>query len=1044
MADYRAQHTRKTKKNHTLPRAAATLAITAGLAVSPPLQTAAFAQDNAGANCGDACKNGTQADWDACKQQVTDAKAALDAAQKKADDAQAKVDAAEKEEARTLKLKNSYTTLAKKAQAAYDAVKDQPGKVDEAQKALDKAEADKKQAEQDYADAQAALEKAKADEQDAAKKQADAKADYEAALERYTEVKNLADQLAARENAYSKAVQAKEDATLKADAARAKVTEKAKEFDAAKQAYEDAKKAVADAEAALNDATANKAAAQQRLDAAKKALAKAQATYDAAKAAYDEAKASLDDAQANLDKAVKAYDEALAAYKAAGNEWGDKLTSLQKTLDAKKADRDKAKSDLDRANKKLAAAQQDLEDWNGYKTAKVNPQLKKLQAAIENAQAEQAEAEKALESANAVAAEAQAKADSAQATYDAAQQQYAEAQAKYLTLEQAWSAARAKLVEMEQLAAKKGEFQKSYDTMKGIADGYKANTLDPLNAELSGAQKTLDLMRGPASGYSELDIQKQEAVVNTLKAQVDEATAKYNDAVTVANGFKAQLDRAIAAENGLAAQQDAVKNAWDAKVKFFYQVGTGVEALNTSLKDAEKTLNDRKGELATAQKAAADAQAKVDAKKQSVADAQTAYRNYAAEVQEKEDGYVNAVNAAKASVKATQTAYDEAKEAAADAQADYDAAYAGAQAALKDLSQKLMDSETVKDEWTAAVEYFTKLTKTTEADRIAAAEALVSAKDEESQADNANAFAAQAVKDAQQALNTANYNAMQAQIHQMWTQLAYVAAGEEAAKAQKVLDAATETLLKAAEAREESRKAAIELPGLKAELDDLNWVYYAAQANYKKAAAELKKAEDAEKLALKRKNSFTTLWKEAVKALDAAKADADAALIKAEATFDHIDGYFAKAGDLGINVAIPDTSDPVASDDFAGRLAILSTKLGQYAQVVAAAGTVYADAQTATADAKAELADAQDALAKAQDAYDLAVACYNSCEEKGYHKAKAEEKKDEAKKPAEKKAEEKKELPATGDSANGVAAGIAVAGVAAIAGAEVLRRRRAE
>lgn len=1030
MADYRAQHTRKTKKNHTLPRAAATLAITAGLAVSPLLQTAAFAQDNAGANCGDACKNGTQADWDACKQQVTDAKAALDAAQKKADDAQAKVDAAEKEEARTLKLKNSYTTLAKKAQAAYDAVKDQPGKVDEAQKALDKAEADKKQAEQDYADAQAALEKAQADEQDAAKKQADAKADYEAALERYTEVKNLADQLAARENAYSKAVQAKEDATLKADAARAKVTEKAKEFDAAKQAYEDAKKAVADAEAALNDATANKAAAQQRLDAAKKALAKAQATYDAAKAAYDEAKASLDDAQVNLDKAVKAYDEALAAYKAAGNEWGDKLTSLQKTLDAKKADRDKAKSDLDRANKKLAAAQQDLEDWNGYKTAKVNPQLKKLQAAIEDAQAEVDEAQKGLDAANADVALAQQKVDSAQATYDAAQQQYAEAQAEYAKLEKATADAKAKAAEAEKLASQADALKQAKDNAYGAWVDYYYSTVEQAEKDYQ------DLKSQPHDENSD----EWKAVV----AKLTQIRQKYAELETVWKQADAAYQKAAEAQKNLPALKDAAEKAEDAQHEFFYREGTGVDALNFARQQAEKTLNDRKAELATAQQAAGGEQAKVDAAKKDLAAAKLAYAQKAAEVQEKEDGYVNAVNAAKASVKATQTAYDEAKEAAADAQADYDAAYAGAQAALKDLSQKLMDSETVKDEWTAAVEHFAKLTKTTEADRIAAAEALVSAKDEESRADNANAFAAQAVKDAQQALNTANYNAMQAQIHQMWTQLAYVAAGEEAAKAQRVLDAATETLLKAAEAREESRKAAIELPGLKAELDDLNWVYYAAQANYKKAAADLKKAEDAEKLALKRKNSFTTLWKEAVKALDAAKKDADAALIKAEATFDHIDGYFAKAGDLGINVAIPDTSDPVASDDFAGRLAILSTKLGQYAQVVAAAGTVYADAQTATADAKAELADAQDVLAKAQDAYDLAVACYNSCEEKGYHKAKAEEKKDEAKKPAEKKAEDKKELPATGDSSNGVAAGIAVAGVAAIAGAEVLRRRRAE
>lgn len=353
MAKYQPAH-KKAQPKLNLAKPAVTMAVTASLALSPVLQTAAFAESGTDAN--DDVKAEQK---QASKEEIAAAKADVEKAQKAYDEAKANVEKAEKaydeakaaeaeakagnQEAQNALEDAKYAVYAAQAQLA-DAEK----ALGEAQKAYDdaKAEADKlgteyneNQYEKKAEDARAAA-KAKKDEWDkAVKAQNDAQVAFENA-------KNLTseEEAQARYDAATKKVDKLyqdwtdlDNAAAKAETAKQKAEDKKKDLEAANDAQvalEAAKKlpSVEDAQAAVEAArdADNKASANfQELD--NKALG-AEELRDAKKKEWDAKLAEANKAQVAVSnrKANEAkFDDLMKKY----NEFDNKVLDDQKAVD---------------------------------------------------------------------------------------------------------------------------------------------------------------------------------------------------------------------------------------------------------------------------------------------------------------------------------------------------------------------------------------------------------------------------------------------------------------------------------------------------------------------------------------------------------------------------------------------------------------------------------------------------------------------------------------------------------------------------------------
>ena len=309
MAKYQPAH-KKAQPKLNLAKPAVTMAVTASLALSPVLQTAAFAESGTDAN----------------------------------DDVKAEQKQASKEEIAAAKAD------VEKAQKAYDEAK---ANVEKAEKAYDEAKAAEAEAKASNQEAQNALEDAKEAVYTAQAQLADAEKALGEAQKAYEDAVAEADKLGTEynENQYEKKA---EDARAAADAKKAEWDEAVKAQNDAQVAFENAKNLTSEEEAqATYDAATKKAdKLYQEWSDLDNAAAKAEQTAKDAEAtmkadlkvandaqvALEAAKKlpSVEDAEAALKAATKADDEAAAKF----NELDNKALAAEKAREAKKSDWD--------------------------------------------------------------------------------------------------------------------------------------------------------------------------------------------------------------------------------------------------------------------------------------------------------------------------------------------------------------------------------------------------------------------------------------------------------------------------------------------------------------------------------------------------------------------------------------------------------------------------------------------------------------------------------------------------------------------------------
>ena len=293
MAKYQPAH-KKAQSKLNLAKPAVTMAVTASLALSPVLQTAAFAESGTDAN----------------------------------DDVKAEQKQASKEEIAAAKAD------VEKAQKAYDEAK---ANVEKAEKAYDEAKAAEAEAKAGNQEAQNALEDAKEAVYTAQAQLADAEKTLGEAQKAYEDAVAEADKLGTEynENQYEKKA---EDARAAANAKKGEWDEAVKAQNDAQVAFENAKNLTSEEEAqAAYDAATKKAdklyqdwsdldnAAAKAEQTAKDAEATMRADLKAAndaQVALEAAKKlpSVEDAQAALEAATKADDEAAANFNKLDNE----------------------------------------------------------------------------------------------------------------------------------------------------------------------------------------------------------------------------------------------------------------------------------------------------------------------------------------------------------------------------------------------------------------------------------------------------------------------------------------------------------------------------------------------------------------------------------------------------------------------------------------------------------------------------------------------------------------------------------------------------
>lgn len=540
MAKYQPAH-KKAQPKLNLAKPAVTMAVTASLALSPVLQTAAFAESGTDAN--DDVKAEQK---QASKEEIAAAKADVEKAQKAYDEAKANV---EKAETAYDEAKAAEAEAKAGNQEAQNALEDAKYAVYAAQNQLADAEKALGEAQKAYEDAMAEADKLGKDynENQYEKKAEDARAAAVAKKDEWDKaVTAQNDAQVAFENA--KNLTSEEEAQAAYDAATEKVNKLYQEWSDLDNAAAKAEQTAKEAEAKKNKDLEAANDAQVALEAAKKlpSVEDAEAAVEAAKDADNKAAAKYQE----LDNA------ALEAEKAA--------TAKKKEWDAKLAEANKAEVAV--ANRKANEAKYDdlMQKYNELDNKVLNDQK-----AVDNAEAMVSQVKNKLAENQATYEAKQAKADQLQADADQLKAEAGQLQTKadelydyangaailHGDVDAAYAKADAKQAEAD---AKKGEAdakQAEADAAKRDA-GYWAQAvqatkdrLSELDAECEAARNTLaqdtdafnKVKDEKAAVSAQLDLANQ---FETLKGEADKLGQKYNELDNKAHAARTDADAA--------------------------------------------------------------------------------------------------------------------------------------------------------------------------------------------------------------------------------------------------------------------------------------------------------------------------------------------------------------------------------------------------------------------------------------------------------------------------------------------------------------------
>lgn len=701
MAKYQPAH-KKAQSKLNLAKPAVTMAVTASLALSPVLQTAAFAESGT-----DASDDVKAEQKQASKEEIAAAKADVEKAQKAYDEAKAAADEAQAGDQEAKKALKDAEDAEKKAEKKADTAKDALDEAQDAYKdAQDAADAlgveynelDNKalNARKDADDAKAAWSKttdkkveAEANLKVAQKKDqtvADAQKAYNDAMDKanasgqaYNDALNAAD----------KAAQKKEDARSEWSAAIDKQVEAEKDFAAAHKKD----KAVADAEAALKKAVDKDNQLRQEYNDALNAADKAE---DTATAKKDEWDAKLDE----VNNAAEAYKN-LEANKAKADDLAqDYHDMINGDVAEDQANKDKTFDDLCAANEALAAAESELNNQQGVLDS-YNKQL--TQAQISDNMWEIQRVGQMVDAQEGVVADAKAKVAEAQTDYnnavDADNKAYSKLQdstKKAEDLKAQWDAA-VVLVNLgeqyPQLKADADDLGREYNELNNKA--LKArNAANAKDAEWAAARDARAEAQADLDAAKNLpSVEGAETALKNAKKAADDAAAEFNkcdnDALNAEDALKdaekqkdedlkAANDAQVALEDAKnlpsleeaqAAYNDALK-ADDAAAAKFNELDNAALRAEQAVADAQAAWDEAHAKANDAKVALSDA---MKAKEEAAKALEDATANYGARSAEAE--------AAGAKLKAAQSValdaladLELAKQAEAKAQAELDAA----------------------------------------------------------------------------------------------------------------------------------------------------------------------------------------------------------------------------------------------------------------------------------------------------------------------------------------------------------------------------------
>ena len=607
MAKYQPAH-KKAQSKLNLAKPAVTMAVTASLALSPVLQTAAFAESGTDAN--DDVKAEQK---QASKEEIAAAKADVEKAQKAYDEAKANVEKAEtaydEAKAAEAEAKAGNQEAQNALEDAKEAVYTAQGQLADAEKALGEAQ-------KAYEDAMAEADKLGKDynENQYEKKAEDARAAAKAKKDEWDKaVKAQNDAQVAFENA--KNLTSEEEAQARYDAATKKVDKLYQDWMDLVNAADSAETAKQKAEDKKNKDLEAANAAQVALEAAKKlpSVEDAQAAVEAAKDDDNKASANFQE----LDNKALDAEELRDAKK---KEWDAKLAeankaqvavSNRKANEAKYDDLMKKYNELD--NKVLD--DQKAVDNAEAMVSQVKNKLAENQADYED---KQAKADQQQTEANQLQAAADQLKDEAQKAYD-----YAASGPGIFNADAAWADYDAKKAAADTAQAQAETKQAEADAAKRDA-GYAAqavqatqNRLNEWSAECEAARNTLaqdtnefnNVKTEKAAVSAQLDLANQ---FETLKGEADDLGREYNE-----NQYEKKAEDARAAAD----------EAWEA-----WQHGT-LPKLEKANADLETAKN----------------------KPQIVKDAQTAFNKAMEEANKSAKDFNEADNAA---LKAAQAAAD--------------------------------------------------------------------------------------------------------------------------------------------------------------------------------------------------------------------------------------------------------------------------------------------------------------------------------------------------------------------------------------------------
>lgn len=686
MAKYQPAH-KKAQSKLNLAKPAVTMAVTASLALSPVLQTAAFAESGTDAN--DDVKAEQK---QASKEEIAAAKADVEKAQKaydeaKAAEAEAKAgdqeakdafkdaEAAEKEAKNKLDTAKDALADAKKAykdaQDAADALGVKYNELDNkalnARKDADDAKAAWSKTTGKKAEAEANLKVAQKKDQtvaDAQKAYNDAMDKANASGQAYNDALNAADQ----------AAQDAKDARSDWKAAVDKQIEAEKNLAAAHKKD----KAVADAEAALKKAADKDNQLGQEFNELDNAAADAEDAADAKKGEWD---AKLDEVN-NTAEAYKNLEANRAKADKLAQDYHDKING---DVAEDQANKDKTFDDLCAANEALAAAKSELNNQQGV----LNSYKKQLtQAQISDNMWEIQRLGQMVDAQEGVVADAQAKVDKAQTDYnnavDADNKAYSKLQdstKEAEDLKAQWDAAVA-LVNLgeqyPQLKADADDLGREYNELNNKAlkarDAAKAK-----DAEWAAARDARDEAQADLDAAKNLpSVEDAETALKDAEKAAKDAEKQKNEDLKAANDAQVALEDAKnlpSLEEAQAAYNDALKADDAAAAKF--------NELDNAALRAEQ-------EVADAQAAWDEAHAKANDAKVALDDAMKAEEEAAKAL---EDARANK-GAKSAEAEAAAAKYEKAKSDVLDAYADLELAKKAevkAQAEL-DAAKKVLDS----------------------------------------------------------------------------------------------------------------------------------------------------------------------------------------------------------------------------------------------------------------------------------------------------------------------------------------------------------------